>query len=235
MAKKKTNPKLVSKKVAKPTKAAKASKGKKAGAVEPSNKSLGTKRGNTTRKEIKEYGQYLRKYGHAVKPERIRKQFYKRGDERTDRAIGATEDRHHNLRVPSAAYAPKWLTEPLRRSLLALVRNNKERIFGRGGLLEDAITNTNGKSKSLGDGLVYVNMNKDGEMRKAMNQKDGENRQLRINAESINAFTDYAKAKKTFTDANGKKIAVPTSMADVKKTLTKLLYLIPFGPDGKTF
>lgn len=214
MAKKKTNPKMVSKKTSKA-------------------KSLGTARGNKTRK--KEFAQYLRDYGHVVKPERIRKQFYRRGDEKTDKAIGETEDHQHNLRVPSQKFAPKWMSEPLRRSLLALVRNNRDRIFGRGGLLEDAITNTNGKSKSLGDGLVYVNMNKDADMRREMSAKGGENRQLRINAESINAFNDYAKAKKTFKDASGRKIAVPTTMNDIKKTLTKLLYLIPFGPDGKTF
>lgn len=232
MAKKKTNPKLVAK-VTKGKGAKKGAKNAKSETLEPSGRSLGTKRGNLTRR--KEYGQYLRDYGNVMKPERIRKQFYKRGDERTDKAIGHTPDRQHNLRVPSAAFAPKWMTEPLRKSLLAVVRNNRDRIFGRGGLLEEAITNTNGKSKSLGDGLVYVNMNKGGDIRKALAEKGGENRELRINNEALSAFMDYKKAYGTFRDANGRKIAVPTSKSDVKKTLTKLLYLIPFGPDGKTF
>ena len=234
MAKKKTNPKLVSK-VTKVKGAKKVENTTKGEAKEPSGRSLGTKRGNTTRKEIRHYGQYLRKYGNVMRPERIRKQYYKRGEANTDKAIGETYDRQHNLRVPGPSYAPKWMPENLRKTLLSVVKNNRDRIFGRGGLLEDAITNTNGRAKSLGDGLVYVNMNKDAGIRKELGAKGGENRELRISAEALSAFMDYKKAYGTFKDANGRVIAVPTSKTDVKKMLTKLLYLIPFGPDGKTF
>lgn len=233
MAKKKTNPKILSKKVAKPKKATtKKTSTSAKGAQKPSNKSLGTKRGNFARK--KDYGKYLRELGHVVKPERVRKSYYKRGDEKTDKAIGAIPDKERTLRVPSAAYAPKWLSEPLRRALLAVVRSNKDVLFGRGGLLEEAITNTNGKAKSLGDGLIYVNMNKNAGMRDAL--KDGKMQGLRLGDEALDAFMHAFPGKKpTFTDANGRKIAIPRKEGDIKAALTKLLYLIPFGPDGKTF
>lgn len=221
MAKKKTNPKLVSKGGSK----------KKSKA-----KSAGTSRGNKVRKYgYQQYGKYLRENGNIMNPTRVRKNFFtsEEGQKRLSELVSPDKNNEDKMRVPGKKYAPRWLSEPLRAAMRAVVKANHDKLFGENGLLKKAMQNTNGKQKSIGDGFVYVNMNKDGDIRQSILENGM--RDLRINAEAINAFNDFAKAHKTFKDASGRKIAVPTTMADIKKTLTKLLYMIPFGPDGKTF
>lgn len=221
MAKKKTNPKLVSK-----------GKGKK----KSSARSAGTARGNKVRNYgHRQYGQYLRENGNILNPTRVRKNFFKseEGQRRLSEIVAPDKNNEDKLRVPGKKYAPRWLNEALRAAMRAVVKANHDRLFGENGLLKKAMQNTNGKQKSIGDGFVYVNMNKDGDIRRSIAENGLKD--LRINAEAINAFNEFAKSHKTFTDATGRKIAVPTTMADIKKTLTKMLYMIPFGPDGKTF